>query len=439
MAVRGALGASRTRLIRQFATEGVLLVIARSVLGILGGPGTMQILKGMMSQDVLEYMPYLQTLGLSLHVLEFAAVLSIGAVVLFSITPMVRLPLRQLREGLTEGGRGYAGTLWRRFGANLVVVELALAVVLLVSAGLLGKSLYRLLHVEIGFQPEHLATLSVALSDADYSKEQQQVAAERQITNRVANLPGVESVGVTSMLPVSHNGNTVWIRLVGRPYDSEHNEVNRREVSPTLFTTLRAKLSRGRYFTELDDTSKPRVVIVNQAFARKYFPGEDPVGEKIGDASLSPESIAEIVGVVEDVKDGSLDSEIWPAVYYSFNQSPDTYFSLVVRTSQSEQSLLPAMVNVVRQIDPGIGTLDETTMPARITNSPTAYIHRSSSWLAAAFASLALLLGVVGLYGVIAYSVGRRTREIGVRIALGAQRSSVYQLVMKEAACLTAR
>jgi predicted permease len=264
------------------------------------------------------------------------------------------------------------------------------------------------------------------------------VVAERQITNRVASLPGVQSVGVTSMLPVSHNGNTVWIRVAGQPYNGEHNEVNRREGSPALFTTLRAKLSRGRYFTELDDTSKPRVAMVNEAFARKYFPGEDPVGEKIGDTSLSPESVAQIVGVVEDVKDGSLDSEIWPAVYYSFNQSPDTYSSLVVRTSQSEQSLLPEMVNVIRQIDPGIGTRDERTMPARITNSPTAYIHRSSAWLVAGFASLALLLGVVGLYGVIAYSVGRRTREIGVRIALGAQRSSVYQLVMKEAVWLTA-
>jgi len=438
MAVRGALGASPTRLIRQFATEGALLVIASSVPGILLARASMQILKGMISQDVLDYMPYLQTLGLSLHVMEFAAALSIVAMILFSITPMLRMPLRQLQDGLTEGGRGYAGTLWRRFGANLVVVELALAVVLLVSAGLLGKSLYRLLHVDIGFQPDHLATLSVALSDADYPKEQQQVAAEKQITDRIANLPGAESVGVTSMLPVSHNGNTVWVRFVGQAYNGEHNEVNRREVNPSLFTTLRAKLSRGRYFTELDDASKPRVVMINQAFARKYFPGEDPVGKKIGDTDLSPESIAEIVGVVEDVKDGSLDSEIWPAVYYSFNQSPNTYFSLVVRTSQSEQALLPEMVSVIRQIDPGIGTLDEATMPQRINDSPTAYIHRSSAWLVAGFASMALLLGIVGLYGVIAYSVGRRTREIGVRIALGAQRSSVYQLVMKEAAWLTA-
>ena len=393
LAVRRALGATRARLIRQFVIEGLVIVAAGSIAGLVSSHWAMQILRGLIPTDMMGGMPYLNDLGLNSRVLMFSLVLAAFAAALFSLTPAFRLASLDVREGMAEGCRGSAGKVWTRIGSKLVILELSTAMVLLVGAGLLGKSFYRLLQVDAGFETKHLITMDVRVPRSAYGKDEQAVALGRKVVDEVKSLPGVTSVASASTLPLTFNGNTTWIRFVGRAYNGEHNEVNERGVSSDYFATLQAKLLRGRTFTDSEDGTKPKVAVINQTFAKKYFPGEDPIGQRFGWTDLKPEWIQEIIGVVDDIREGPLDSEIWPAYYYPFNQHPDTEFAVMVRTSQGEQSLIPTVTDAIRRIDSRISISNLTTMTERVNNAPTVYLRRSSTWLVGGFAGGGVIAG----------------------------------------------
>jgi hypothetical protein len=354
--LRGVLGASVGRLIRQFVTEGALLAAVASAVALPLASAAIPRLFQLIPERRLRGLPYFRNAGLHPRVLLFAAAVSLLAVLVFSITPVFRLSLSNLREDLADGGRGSAGTLWKRFGSSLVAAEIALAMVLLASAGLMGKSLYRMFHVDLNFNPTNLATLEIDRGGAGYDTLEQSRTLSRRLVEHISAVPGVVSVAHTGGLPIDCNCNSTQFRVLGHPWYGEHETVLKRQTSADYFKVLQTRLIAGRFFTEADDSSKPRVAVINQSLAQRFFPGEDPVGRTIGDPDLTPKSLARIIGVVEDIREGDLVEPLVPALYVPFQQDTSGTLFLVVRMGQAPALMMPSLVHAIHQVDPNLGS-----------------------------------------------------------------------------------
>jgi putative ABC transport system permease protein len=433
IAVRAALGAKQIRVIRQMLTESLVLAMGGAVLSI---PIALWALKIFIKLNA-ENLPRLHSAQLDGTVLGFTAIIAVLTSIVFGLVPALRASKPNLTEFLKDRRSG-GGSSNQRLRSALIVVETTFGLALLVVAGLLLKSFHRLLEVDPGLNPRSVLTLTFDLPEKKYS-EQQQVDFYRQLLARAQALPGVVSAAAVTPLPLSGGNAIITFQIDGHPVPkSEEPSADIKVISSNYFHTLEIPFVSGRDFTDHDDSKSPGVVIVNQEFARRYFPNENALGKRItpGASNHGEPQPREIVGIVGNVKSRKLDSEIVPEYYIPNSQLNFGSMTVVLRTSVDPHSLTSAMRGVVTSMDPDLPLYDIKTMEEYLAIAVAT--PRFHAILLESFAGLALLLTGIGLYGVIAYAVAQRTHEIGVRITLGASRADVVQMVLKSGMKLTA-
>ena len=430
MAIRSALGASRMRVVRQLLTESVLLSFAGGLLGLALAVWWSDLLITLGKKDI----PRAIQVGLDWRVLGFTLGVSVLTGLVFGLVPALHSAKTELTESLKEG-RGAGGSARRnRVRGVLVVAELAIAVVLLVGAGLLIQSLWRLQHVSPGLQPQNILTFNVSLPDVRYPSEKQ-ARFYGDLMTRVQSLPGIQSVSAVLPLPLSGDRFSISFQIDGRPVArKDEPSADMFVTEPNYFRTMGIPIIKGRDFEQRDEHKSTPVVIVTESFARQFFPGEDPIGKRIhpGISTWDNEdsTMREIIGVVADIRNRALNTEPKPAYYMPQSQVPFTQLIVVAKTATDPHSLITGVTREVRNMDQELPVFSIKTMEEYISASVAA--PRFNTTLLSIFAAVALVLTVIGLYGVMSYSVAQRTNEIGIRMALGAQTLDVLRLIVKQ-------